>query len=102
MEVNRVGQVDRGRERFLWLFSEGFRNCSGAYNGGYPCIGSALDTQVCATNVTCPGMSQDDPLQLIRVYFDHSRWRLVEFHQFRPMFSNVRKPRRIRRRTARD
>lgn len=34
----------------------GTRNCTGADNGGV-CIGSALDTQLCDTNVSCIGKS---------------------------------------------
>ncbi len=32
----------------------GYRNCSGQYNGGYPCLGASIQYNVCATNVTCP------------------------------------------------
>ncbi|CAF1679281.1 unnamed protein product [Rotaria magnacalcarata] len=31
-----------------------FRNCSGEYNGGNPCVGSTLQYDTCNTNVTCP------------------------------------------------
>ncbi|CAF4070391.1 unnamed protein product [Rotaria sp. Silwood2] len=31
-----------------------YRNCTGQYNGGYPCVGSTIDFQTCNTNVTCP------------------------------------------------
>jgi hypothetical protein len=33
---------------------KGYRNCSGQYNGGYPCVGATIDYQTCTTNVTCP------------------------------------------------
>lgn len=32
----------------------GTRNCTGASNGGV-CLGTALDTQLCDTNVSCSG-----------------------------------------------
>ena len=39
--------------RCLFLFfSSGTRNCTGAANGGV-CLGTALDTQLCDTNVSC-------------------------------------------------
>ncbi|UJR31957.1 hypothetical protein I4U23_019430 [Adineta vaga] len=31
-----------------------YRNCTGQSNGGYPCIGAALEYETCATNITCP------------------------------------------------
>lgn len=31
-----------------------YRNCSGQYNGGVPCIGASIEYQTCATGVTCP------------------------------------------------
>lgn len=34
--------------------SIGSRTCSGQYNGGYPCVGSPIEYEPCATNVSCP------------------------------------------------
>ena len=40
---------------FLVCSLLGTRNCTGAANGGV-CLGSALDTQLCDTNVSCTRM----------------------------------------------
>ena len=47
----------RSREEIVWIkvmsmLFVGMRNCTGAMNGGL-CVGSAIDTQLCNTNVIC-------------------------------------------------
>lgn len=37
-----------------FFFLIGTRDCTGQYNGGYPCLGASIESQSCATNITCP------------------------------------------------
>jgi hypothetical protein len=50
----------------VYKFFIGTRNCTGASNGGV-CLGSALDTQLCDTNVSCSG--ELDSHSLFYIFF---------------------------------
>ena len=59
MALNRV-RMRRMNEILDQLsLSIGYRNCSGQYNGGYPCLGSTIEYRTCATNIICPSEYSD-------------------------------------------
>ena len=72
----------------LSVILAGYRNCSGEYNGGYPCMGPALQSQSCVTGVPCPSKHACDIHSYTRAY-SSSQWWLVRLQRIWTVLGHV-------------